>query len=507
LFKPIPPTPWTSPLSAKLLGFTCATYPDFLYPDAKEDCLTLNLIKPAKPSSNPTGYPVMVFIHGGAFSIGSSADMNHTEIAERMVTKGIIFISINYRLGPFGFFSTGNSDAPGNYGLWDQIQDLKFIQKIIGNFGGNSKAITIFGESAGGASVSWLTLTPEAKDLFARAILMSGSALAPYAHTDQVVATSEKLIETSGCKGSANIKKCLKQKSMTEIKEATAKFGKYMAKADLVNTLHFHPRTDKELLHGLSVEEAIKNADKKEHLIGICSLEFVVAAVNNEFGNPEAKYVPIPATKATNFTREDFVETVRIIFGTKEAYDEKAEEAAEDIIKFYESQISFYQRNPYIHIYAQLFSDITFNIPAIREAQLKANAGQKVYFYVYSFTPDFSKHHIFDGAGHASELSNLFGALPIYNIPAHPLEGDVAKVQKTMTDLFINFAKTGKPTTDILEVPPLNTPNKTPYIDINAKIQIKENLWEDRIGFWEKHSKKFGFDWFENRKIVIRDEL
>uniref|UniRef100_A0A914PY00 Carboxylesterase type B domain-containing protein n=1 Tax=Panagrolaimus davidi TaxID=227884 RepID=A0A914PY00_9BILA len=274
--KPIPPTPWTSPLSAKVLGFTCATYPDFLYPDAKEDCLTLNLIKPAKPFSDSAGYPVMVFIHGGAFAIGSSADMNHTEIAERMVTKGIIFISINYRLGPFGFFSTGDSDAPGNYGLWDQIQALKFIQKIIGNFDGNSKAVTIFGESAGGASVSWLTITPEAKDLFARAILMSGSALAPFAHTDQVVATSEKLIETSGCKGSANIKKCLKQKSMTEIKEATAKFGKYMTKADLVNTLHFHPRTDDELLHGLSVEEAIKNADKKEHFIGICSLEYVV---------------------------------------------------------------------------------------------------------------------------------------------------------------------------------------------------------------------------------------
>uniref|UniRef100_A0A914P2L5 Carboxylic ester hydrolase n=1 Tax=Panagrolaimus davidi TaxID=227884 RepID=A0A914P2L5_9BILA len=247
-----------------------------LAPNGIEDCLTLNIIRPAAPSDNSNGYSVMVWIHGGAFVIGSASDYNCSETAERMVSKGIIFVSINYRLGPFGFFSTGDSDAPGNYGLWDQVQALKFIQQIIGAFGGNPKSVTIFGESAGGGSVSWLTLTPEAKDLFARAIPMSGSALAPWAHTDDVISTSKQLIEEIGCAESKNVKKCLKSKSMEEIKKATAKFARFVLKSDGVNLAAWHPRIDGEFLHGLTVEQAIVKAPKKDHFMGICGLEHVI---------------------------------------------------------------------------------------------------------------------------------------------------------------------------------------------------------------------------------------
>uniref|UniRef100_A0A914P5N3 Carboxylic ester hydrolase n=1 Tax=Panagrolaimus davidi TaxID=227884 RepID=A0A914P5N3_9BILA len=502
--KPLPPDPWTTPLQAKSLKPQCATYPDMLAPNGIEDCLTLNIIRPAAPSDNSVGYSVMVWIHGGAFVIGSASDYNCSETAERMVSKGIIFVSINYRLGPFGFFSTGDLDAPGNYGLWDQVQALKFIQKIIGAFGGNSKSVTIFGESAGGGSVSWLTLTPEAKDLFARAIPMSGSALAPWAHTDDVISTSKQLIEETGCEESKNVKKCLKSKSMEEIKKATAKFARFVLKSDGVNLAAWHPRIDGEFLHGLTVEQAIVKAPKKDHFMGICGLEHGDSrnTVNGAFNDPETKLMPISPKKAANFTRENFAEIVYKILGTKERYGEKAKEAAEDIIKFYESQTESYSRNHYIHFYAQLFSDISFNIPTIREAQLKAAAGQKVYFYVYNFVP--RKHDLFDGAGHASELSNFFGAI---FMPALPLEGNVAKVQKIMVDLFINFAKTGKPTAENLEVPTLKTPNKTPYIEINENSKINDDLWADRIEFWETHSKKFGFDLPQVRKIEKHDEL
>uniref|UniRef100_A0AC35F7F8 Carboxylesterase type B domain-containing protein n=1 Tax=Panagrolaimus sp. PS1159 TaxID=55785 RepID=A0AC35F7F8_9BILA len=129
------------------------------------------------------------------------------------------------------------------------------------------------------------------------------------------------------------------------------------------------------------------------------------------------------------------------ILGTKEVYGSNAHAAAEDIIKYYESKISIYERNPYLHLYAQLFGDIIINIPILREAQLKAAAGQKVFFYVYNFVPELAKHQFFDGAGHASELSNFFGS--VYGMPDFPLEGDVGKVQKIIIDLFVNFAKSG----------------------------------------------------------------
>uniref|UniRef100_A0A914PUA6 Carboxylic ester hydrolase n=1 Tax=Panagrolaimus davidi TaxID=227884 RepID=A0A914PUA6_9BILA len=441
--KPLPPTPWTSTLHAKSLKSRCATYPDIMTSDGSEDCLTLNIIKPAAPSDDPSGYSVMVWIHGGAFVVGSAVDYNHTETAERMVSHEIIFISINYRLGPFGFFTTGTSEAPGNYGLWDQIEALKFIQKIIRDFGGNPKNVTIFGESAGGASVSWLTLNPETKDLFSRAIPMSGSALAPWAHTNEVVETSLKLIEAAGCQNLSNVKECLKSKSTDEIKVATSKFAKTVLKADGVNLANFHPRIDGDFFHGFCIDEAIQNAPKRDHFIGICSQEHIIFAIKGTFTDPNGKYMPITPEKASNFSREDFSEIVHKILGTKEAYGAKANDAAEDIIKFYETQNSAYERNIYLHLYAQVFSDISFNIPAIREAKLKVAAGQNVYFYVYSFVPESSNHHLFDGAGHASELSNFFGPMRLNFFYTFPMKKDAEKVQKTMVDLLVNFAKNG----------------------------------------------------------------
>ena len=269
-------------MKAKALGFQCATFPDLLAPQGIEDCLTLNIIKPRAPSEDSKGYPVMFWIHGGAFLIGSASDYNHTVAANRLVSKGIIFVSINYRLGPFGFFSTGNSDAPGNYGLWDQVEALKFLQRIIVPFGGNPKAVTIFGESAGGASVSWLTLSSETDDLFARAIPMSGSALAIWAHTDDVLESSARLVDAVGCGAASDLKKCLKSKTTAEIKVATSTFAKYIFKHDNVNLAYFHPRLDGEFLHGNTLDEAIKNAPKRETFMGICSQEHVTFGEFNE---------------------------------------------------------------------------------------------------------------------------------------------------------------------------------------------------------------------------------
>uniref|UniRef100_A0A914XVY9 Carboxylesterase type B domain-containing protein n=1 Tax=Panagrolaimus superbus TaxID=310955 RepID=A0A914XVY9_9BILA len=217
--------------------------------------------------------------------------------------------------------------------------------------------------------------------------------------------------------------------------------------------------------------------------------------------------MPITPEKAANFTREDFSEIVHKILATKEVYGANADAAAEDIIKYYETQKIGYQRNIYLHLYAQLFSDISFNIPTLREAQLKVAAGQNVHFYVYSFVPESAKHLLFDGAGHASELSSFFGPMNLNFFYGFPLEDDAAKVQKIMVDLFVNFAKTGKPSSGNLKVPSINTPNKIPYIEIDVNTKINDNLWEDRIEFWDRHSKKFGFDWPQNRKVAIRDEL
>ena len=142
-----------------------------------EDCLYLNLWTGAKTSSERR--PVMVWIHGGGFQFGTAGDPN-TDGA-LFAQKGVVLVSVNYRLGVFGFFAhpqlRSEGRLAGNFGILDQIAALKWVQSNIASFGGDPKNVTIFGESAGSQAVSLLMGSPMAKGLFHRAIGQSGSSL------------------------------------------------------------------------------------------------------------------------------------------------------------------------------------------------------------------------------------------------------------------------------------------------------------------------------------------
>src|SRR5215471_16258337 len=144
-----------------------------------EDCLYLNVYTAAKSAKDHR--PVMVWIHGGALTSGAGSLYD----GEALAKKGVVVVTVNYRLGIFGFFAhpelTKESDrnSSGNYGLLDQIQALEWVQKNIAAFGGDLKRVTIFGESAGSWSVNYLTATPLARGLFQRAIGESGGEFNP----------------------------------------------------------------------------------------------------------------------------------------------------------------------------------------------------------------------------------------------------------------------------------------------------------------------------------------
>nr|CAH7763192.1 unnamed protein product [Callosobruchus chinensis] len=117
----------------------------------QEDCLTINVYTPTLEQDN---LPVIVWIHDGGFFLGNSSYANRPP--DLILDEDVIFVSFNYRLGVFGFFSTEDLAAPGNYAFKDQVLALKWVQDNIQHFGGDPKAVTIFGESAGAASVSYL---------------------------------------------------------------------------------------------------------------------------------------------------------------------------------------------------------------------------------------------------------------------------------------------------------------------------------------------------------------
>ena len=161
---------------AKALGTVAPEY----YEPMDEDCLYLNVWAPARKSVEP--YPVLVFIHGGALRSGSgSEDMYNGEEAAR---NGVIMVTINYRLGVFGYLSLPelseeSGKGSGNYGLLDQIAALEWVQRNIAKFGGDPSKVTVAGESAGSQSVSALCASPLAKDLFRAAIGESATFVAP----------------------------------------------------------------------------------------------------------------------------------------------------------------------------------------------------------------------------------------------------------------------------------------------------------------------------------------
>ncbi|KAF8371844.1 hypothetical protein PRIPAC_78273, partial [Pristionchus pacificus] len=140
-----------------------------------EDCLYLNVFTPCwKPPVE--GFPVMIFIHGGGFETGEARTYGDENICENIVTRGVVFVTIQYRVGYLGFFTTGDSVCPGNLGLWDQTEALRWIQINIGSFGGNKDNITVIGQSAGGASTDFLHLSPHSTGLFHKMICMAGNA-------------------------------------------------------------------------------------------------------------------------------------------------------------------------------------------------------------------------------------------------------------------------------------------------------------------------------------------
>ena len=181
---PVPPATWTGVREAKQFGYHCvqsATYADMPFHDsgASEDCLTLNVWTPA--GAKPGSLPVMVWVYGGGLQAGGTSEGRQQ--GEALAHRGVVVVSMNYRLGIFGFFAhpelTAESQhhASGNYGLMDQTAALAWVKANIRTFGGDAGNVTIFGESAGSQSVSMLLASPLSKGLVKKAIGESGGSL------------------------------------------------------------------------------------------------------------------------------------------------------------------------------------------------------------------------------------------------------------------------------------------------------------------------------------------
>ena len=231
--SPQPPAAWRGTRDGTVFGDRCAQPVSFLSPEsANEDCLFLNVHVPDDIGHGKL--PVMVWIHGGAFLSGSAADYDMAQLARK---ARAVVVSVNYRLGAFGFFrapALAAQHKPSNLGLQDQQAALRWVRSQIGRFGGDASRVTLFGHSAGGASVCLHTVSPASWGLFHRAIMQSGSChLLTTTPPAVMEAQSADLGTRLGCAKGPDQLACMRQKPAADVMRASVPNGNEINNVDI----------------------------------------------------------------------------------------------------------------------------------------------------------------------------------------------------------------------------------------------------------------------------------
>ncbi len=404
---PEPPANWTGVRKADAFGPICmqASRGFFANAPMSEDCLTLNVWRPAGAKAGDK-LPVMVWIYGGAFIQGSSAAPFYD--GTRFAKAGVILVSLNYRLGRFGFFAHPALDgkgAPfGNYGLMDQIAALAWVKANIGRFGGDPHNVTVFGESAGAVSVNYLMVSPAAKDLFDKAIAESG-----FGRSEPRPLTGPRSAEAIG----------------TAFAEAHGIKGDDPAAAAALRALP--AATLNQAVAGLG-DPSLPNPIRDGQII--------TGGIAEGFASGEEARVPY---------MEGGNSYEASLFPQVADHPDPVIARAGDPAKV----VAVYGGAPAPEVARELTTDTLITEPDRFLARQMARQGLPVFVYHFSYVPAAMRASAY-GAAHGSEITYVFDNLrdtPITfgqrTIPAATAEDH--HVARTMHAYWVAFAKTGDP--------------------------------------------------------------
>jgi len=478
-------------------GSACRQFELFMNKEyGTADCLFINVFT---PQLNPTEKKaVIVWVHGGGYNFGNGGLPLFGP--GKLMDHDVVLVSFNYRLGVFGFLSTGDEVIPGNNGMWDQVLALKWVQENIAAFGGDPSRVTIFGESAGGSSVSLLALSPATRGLFKGAIIQSGTEYSPWAMQEDPLRYAQMLASDLNCPTDTTsaMSECLVGKTDDEL------FNTYKKT---------FPGPGFPQIYFSPVVEGPSNSDRflPDHPSKLMKskrhnqVPVIIGVMQNEGGLLNLGY---------NIDRT-FVETYlsEVLDVVSDFNETHLESVADAVRKEYFSNVDFNNQQQLDTAVQEVITDLIYNAPTDKKARKLIKSGATVYKYVISYrgqhsfapTGGFSTGESL-GPVHFDEIKYLFDMLII---DGGKLTGDDVIMSNRLLTMWTNFAKTGNPTPSITEeIPikwePVRSKDDLNYLNIGKDLTMESNHRADKVRFWNKYLPKVVI---KGMKVVEKEEL
>jgi len=484
---------WEGVKEAKINGHVCPQHlpskPDIWVGD--EDCLWLNVFTRDLVVSKAR--PVVVWIHGGGFSRGSAAEYD----PDYLLDQEVVLVTIQYRIGMFGFLSTETEHASGNYGMLDQVAALQWVKQNIEAFSGDPSRITIIGQQAGAASVHYHLLSPITRGLFHRAVSMSGSALCWWASLKRPQERAKKLALLVECPRDdmEKLVECLREKKMMELMNTHPNFYQWKHLEQTQEPLTaWSPRVDPESSMSFMPQEPID-------LMTTGNFQHVpwITGITDDEGATRA-YAFFEDMGGVREWEEKFVELGPLMFGLHDGQSEAPKIMAKKVKDFYIGSAPLEKESSKGLVDA--ISDSSYAHPVDTAAKVHSmKSAAPVFVYHFGYRGKHSQTHVKPnefppvlvqpdthyGVGNGDDLMYIF---PILMGLFRPLPSEDIAFSMRMVELISTFASTGRPSVTMgEEMPPflwdpVNASN-TSHLNIGNIMAMDQGLPNhERMSFW-----------------------